>query len=569
MKRSILQSKFNLLLVVLLLVSCSQDDVAEQGTSLPDGIYPMTFTAVQTAPQDIAQTRVSESANGESSKWDGGEVIKVTVSGTGNDMETNCTLDGSGNITAYNPQLYWQNTNDATINAWYSNIAGQSTVTDNTVSLADQSAGLAYVLKVENPVTADYQSQNIALKFSHQLAKVRVKLENDSYQGDLSGATVKVKGHTSCTVKNGEVSEDGGEGYITMHKNGDWYEANLVPGTLQASEAFEINADGKSAKANLQNDILLEKGKVHEITINVETKYILIENVDEYTVTKNKPVIIRGNVKVNFEDYNVSDCYNGATIKIESGSPTLIFEGTGNEIKCGEAPILLAPDASVTIKGSTDNDEDSQLTVSAGNGYAGIGSGAGDSNSNIPDACGNITIENITLYANGGTSSIYSGAAIGTSGKYAGSCGDITIRNSTVRAQGGKGAAAIGIGCYIWVNNLECGNITIDNSKIYATVEYFNPYSSPEYEGYGACIGHGATIGNDYTVTVGEISIITKESETEFFSNNRFKRADGVTTGFYKAGKGSAKVLWNQVWSGVKFNGKTLATGNDNGYPMQ
>ena len=58
----------------------------------------------------------------------------------------------------------------------------------------------------------------------------------------------------------------------------------------------------------------------------MENKYILIEEeVEEYTITKNKPVIIRGNATVYFEDYKVTDCYNSTTIKIESGSPTLIF----------------------------------------------------------------------------------------------------------------------------------------------------------------------------------------------------------------------------------------------------
>lgn len=102
MKRSILRHKFALwVIAALTLASCSQDELAEQGTSLPDGMYPMTFTAVQAMPESTPQTRVSESANGVNSKWDGGEVIKVTVSGTGNDMETDCTLDGSGNITDY------------------------------------------------------------------------------------------------------------------------------------------------------------------------------------------------------------------------------------------------------------------------------------------------------------------------------------------------------------------------------------------------------------------------------------------------------------------------------------
>lgn len=527
-------------------------------------MYPITFTAVQVAPENMPQTRVSEDENGMSSQWDGGEVIKVTVSGAGNDMETDCTLDGSGNITAYNPQLYWQNTNDATVNAWYSNIAEQSTVTEKTVSLANQSAGLAYVLKAD-PVTENYKKENIALTFSHQLAKIRVKLENGSYEGDLSGATVKVKGYTSCTVTDGDVSGGSEEGYITMHKNGDWYEANLVPGTLQTSETFEIiSADGKTTKASLKEDnVTLEKGIVHEITINVESKFILIDNVDEYTVTQNKPIIIRGDVTVNFKNYKVNECYEGATIKIESGSPTLIFEGTGNKIECGEAPILLAPDAGVTIKGSTENNKDSQLTVKGGNNYPGIGSGYSTTDSNIPEKCGNINIENITLYAYGSVQFTNTSAAIGTAGKYAGSCGNITINNSVVHAQGGPGAAAIGTGGNVY-RNITCGKITINHSEIYATIEY--AYWMDSFQGYGAGIGLGALF-NEITATVGEISITTNETQDEFFSSDRFKNTDGNSNGFYMVGKSTYTELGTQVWSGVKFNGTSLASGSDDGYP--
>ena len=565
MKRGILRHKFALwLITALALASCSQDELTEQGTALPEGMYPITFTAVQVAPENMPQTRVSEDENGMSSQWDGGEVIKVTVSGAGNDMETDCTLDGSGNITAYNPQLYWQNTNDATVNAWYSNIAEQSTVTEKTVSLANQSAGLAYVLKAD-PVTENYKKENIALTFSHQLAKIRVKLENGSYEGDLSGATVKVKGYTSCTVTDGDVSGGSEEGYITMHKNGDWYEANLVPGTLQTSETFEIiSADGKTTKASLKEDnVTLEKGIVHEITINVESKFILIDNVDEYTVTQNNPIIIRGDVTVNFKNYKVNECYEGATIKIESGSPTLIFEGTGNKIECGEAPILLAPDAGVTIKGSTENNKDSQLTVKGGNNYPGIGSGYSTTDSNIPEKCGNINIENITLYAYGSVQFTNTSAAIGTAGKYAGSCGDITINNSVVHAQGGPGAAAIGTGGNVY-RNITCGKITINHSEIYATIEY--AYWMDSFQGYGAGIGLGALF-NEITATVGEISITTNETQDEFFSSDRFKNTDGNSNGFYMVGKSTYTELGTQVWSGVKFNGTSLASGSDDGYP--
>lgn len=563
MKRSILQSKFNLLLVVLLLVSCSQDEFADkQDTPLPEGVYPLEIASVtldvegsaQPWGADAPQTRVSENKDGSSSEWQNGDEIRVRI---GNGTPGTYTYQ-SGNLIVDegDTPAYWtSNAKEQTITAWYTPSGSEM------VDLSNQTNRLAYVLTAQE--TADF-NEPVSLSFSHALAKVRVVLEGEKAD---EVEDVRIKTHTSCILHtDGTLSADGQEEYIpmvkTIYEGKTYWEANVVP----EFEIKEIQLNGSTLCTFTPFES--EVGKMHEITINVEGKYILIEGNDDYTVTKDKPVIIRNsNAKVYFKNYKVNECYEGATIKIESGSPTLIFEGKDNEIQCGEAPILLAPGASVTIKGSTDKPEGSKLTVRAGNNCAGIGSGSGDNADNIPTACGNITIENITLHANGGTNTNSSGAAIGTSAWYAGSCGNITIRNSTVHAQGGQGAAAIGTGYSIY-HGATCGEITIEQSKIYATVEYFNPLGVSDYAGYGACIGHGASLCNvEYTGTVGEISITTTETVAEFFSNDRFKRADGVTTGFYKVGKGSAPLPGNQVWSGVKFNGDYLATGDKNGYP--
>mgnify|MGYP006958133533 CR=1 FL=1 len=562
MKRCILQTKFYLFSVILSLVSCSQDELAEQGTPLPDGMYPMTFTVVQVAPESTPQTRVIESGDGMSSQWTNGERIKITVSGPGNNMEAEMLrING---VFVPDKRLYWQNTNNATVNAWYSNIEGKGTMpSDYTVSLADQSSGLAYVLKTD-PIPANYKTGDIVLNFYHQLAKIRVKLDNGSYQGDLSNATVKVKGCTSCTVKDGDVSGGSEEAYIPMHKNGEYYEANLVPNTLQASEAFEISAGDKTTKASLKEDISLEKGKVHTITITVNAEgpeeitsgetidkpgdYIMKDNITE-SVT-----LIGDGITLTLD--GISSTANN-TIHITSGNPTLVVKGTSNSFSCSDTPILLDPGANVTIKGATDEPTDSKLTIrtSSTDGVAGIGSASQSS-------CGNISIANVTLDVHGGTGT-YGGAAIGTNGSFGSSCGDITIENSIVYAKGGTGASAIGLST--GSDSRSCGEINIIHSKIFATTTYDDFYDS-----YAACIGHGA-YAERTPVSVGKITITTTETKEDFFGTDRFKALDAngneVTTGFYKVGKcTNSKYQSLQTWQGVIFNGESLADGNSNGY---
>lgn len=538
---------------LLLLAACTQDELTEQAGTLPEGVYPLEISSVTLSAEvssqpwgaDAPQTRVAESDDRNSSVWETGDVFYAQPDGADKAGVFEIEEDGSASVQTL---TYWTKRTES-VTAWYP--ANGEIRLDN-----QQDGNLAYVLRA----TASDASYNnpVTLDFSHQLAKIRVKLT-----GEKAGAVndVKIESYTSCTNTNGTVSTDEASvGEITMHRvDGTTYEANVVPG--EDIKKFKIN---NGDWVDLSTPLTPVAGKYHEIQINVESKFILIEGNDEYTVDRNKPVIIRGNATVNFKDYNVTDCYNGATIKIESGSPTLIFEGTNNKIECGEAPILLAPGTGVTIKGSTGNNADSQLTVRAGNCYAGIGSGYVEWGETAPEPCGNINIENITLYAYGSSVQVTNtGAAIGTAGKSAGSCGDITITNSTVHAQGGPGAAAIGTGGNVY-SNITCGKITINHSKIYATIEY--AYWMESYDGYGAGIGLGALF-NDVTATVGEISITTEETATDFFSSDRFKNTNGNSTGFYMVGKSTYTRLGTQVWSGVKFNGTPLASGSDNGYP--
>lgn len=448
------------MVVSLLFASCSQEELAEQSTVLPDGQYPMTFAAVQTTPQsDVLQTRVSEN-NPTDSRWDGGEKIKVTVRGTGNNMETTCTLNASGNITDYSPMLYWQNTNPATINAWYSNLSEQATVTSETVSLGDQSSKIVYVLKADQIDNANYRSGNIQLRFRHQLAKVRVNLRPGSYMGGLSNATVKVKGYTSCTVTDGTVSNGSEEGYIQMYKIGNYYEANLVPGTLQASEAFEISANGKSTKVNLTDAVRLNAGNVHTQTIIVnrlQPLYVKLDTISttEYTFTRdgtldgssatpmnnNKTIYVNDGVTLTLKNVGIAfSPYDPKPFALCcKGDATIILEGNNYLRSRRHYPGLYAA-GNLTIKGS------GSLNAVGGEGAPGIG---GVKEHNLRS--GDIVIEggNISAIGNAGHFAT-SGVGLG------GECGNIIISAGRIYAQGAYDCPAIGS-----YRGSQCGNITI------------------------------------------------------------------------------------------------------------
>lgn len=301
---------------LLLLTACTQDEMPDNGNTLPEGVYPLEIASVTMSVEssskpwsaDAPQTRVSENPDRNSSVWDGGEVITVQLGDNENTTTYEVQTDGSPELTG--DRLYWAKRNDK-VTAWYPEYG--------TIDLSDQSGGLAYVLKA----TADNASceKPVVLDFSHQLAKIRVKLTGEKAK---EVKNVSIESCTSCTNTNGTVKGDEAfVGKINMYRvDANTYEANVVPG--KAIEKFKVN-DGDWV--NLSTPVTPVAGNYYEIQINVESKTVTI--TDDYTVEgEHKPLIIDGNGTVTFKNARVTSD-DLPVIQINDGySPTLVFEGT-------------------------------------------------------------------------------------------------------------------------------------------------------------------------------------------------------------------------------------------------
>lgn len=535
MKPSRFLTAICLLATALAIGGCTQDEGMDGNVqNLPERMYPLTFTATQGEPVASPQTRVSDYEEGGShkSKWTTDDRIKVVVSEGSNDMETICTLDENGNITNYNPQLYWKTTQTSKINAWYSNITGQATVTDNTVNLADQRSGLAYVLKAEEVTGVNYKSGNISLQFKHQLAKVRVKLVKGTYEGDLSNATVKINSqYTSCTVSNGTVTASSATGDIPMCKaayGGDTYEANVVPGKALKDKAFTITAGGKTTQANLESEITLTAGNVYTLTITVEGPATEVNISDisgtEYTVkgnillkgdgnSKNLKLTMEAGAKLTIEninlvpnaDGNAITCKGDATITLK-GNNTLIGKYTKGDgysgifVESGTLIINGDNETKLITKGAgyhsagigaTNN---ANITINGGHIVAnndGIGGASGIGSAGWGKTCGTITITGGIIESWGGEYS----AGIG--GSNSGSCGNIIITGGDIKAYGGKQSPGIGNG-----DDASCGTITISGAStvVYAKKGSGKTPSPIGWNNYNGSCGK-VTIGSECTVT--------------------------------------------------------------------
>lgn len=244
---------------LLMLAACSQDELAEQGDTLPEGMYPLQIGSITLSSDDRPLSRVSENTDGTGSVFKEGDSIGVSLN-----SETAIYTYIAGMWTSDTP-LYWKDTQAAEVTAWYP--------VDDTIDFSRQDQnGLTYLLKGTSNGTADYSTAT-NLTFTHQLAKVRVTLTGAKAD---QVAAVNICGYPTATVREGYLaSEIGSPTYYPMceatYDDVTCWEANIAPGTLTAAGSFQlIKEDGSSVDVTIGNDVTIEAGKTHQITIDVD-----------------------------------------------------------------------------------------------------------------------------------------------------------------------------------------------------------------------------------------------------------------------------------------------------------
>lgn len=334
------------LMAAILFTACTQDELAEQGNTLPDGEFPLQIGSVSLTAEVSEQpwTRVSENpTNGMSSVWEGAEQIGVQI---GSGQPGIYTVQADGSVVAENP-VYWTSTAPATVTAWYP--------TYETVNLSDQSEGLAYMLKAEVQ-DATYDNK-ITLTFTHQLAKLRVVLNGT--QASLA-QSVEVYGCTTCTNNEGAPVAGDTQGWLKMkhttYTDGtECWEANVVPATITLDNFVRIN--GQTATVNDGFPTTLDASTMYTIDLTVGPKQIF----GGETITKQGEYIVKGTVTesitLDSEDITLilegADVNtNGIAMNIVSGNPTLKIQGTENAVKSTTSTAIhVGSGCTLTIEG--------------------------------------------------------------------------------------------------------------------------------------------------------------------------------------------------------------------------
>ena len=263
--------------LLLAMAACTKDELAD-GDRLPEGQYPLEIARItlgveggEAQPWGTPQTRVSEIADGNSSKFDADDKFAVQIDGK--DEVGTYAVQDNNTVKAETP-LYWSDTGEHTVTAWYP-------ATGGTLDLSDQSQSLAYLLYGTG--SGNYQTQ-VTLNFTHALAKVRVTPTDDAL-GEVQ--SLQLYTYTQCTYEKGTVVQGSQEGWIEMKKceyteNGatiTCWEANVVPGYT----ITKLRANGTEVR-ELSSAITPEAGKFYNITLNKDKGYT-DDGQGNYTVT--------------------------------------------------------------------------------------------------------------------------------------------------------------------------------------------------------------------------------------------------------------------------------------------
>lgn len=319
--------------LLLATAACTKDELAD-GDRLPEGQYPLEIARItlgveggEAQPWGAPATRVSEKEDGNSSKFDADDKFAVQIDGK--DEVGTYAVQDNNTVKAETP-LYWSDTGEHTVTAWYP-------ATGGTLDLSDQSQSLAYLLYGTG--SGNYQTQ-VTLNFTHALAKVRVTPTDDAL-GEVQ--SLQLYTYTQCTYEKGTVVQGSQEGWIEMKKceyteNGatiTCWEANVVPGYT----ITKLRANGTEER-ELSSGITPVAGKFYNITLDKDKGYT-DDGQGNYTVTSAEglkavaDIANNGNLGINItltENINLTDM-DWAPIGIDYNHQyTGTFNGGGHTI---------------------------------------------------------------------------------------------------------------------------------------------------------------------------------------------------------------------------------------------
>lgn len=309
MRNELITFRNSVLAGMLCLVAASCSDEAGTDNRLPEGKYPITFSA---AVDGLAVSRATSEGS-----WIGDGTEKVAIQ-IGQDVKKYTAASG-GSLTVdknENGPFYWTS-KEMQVSAWYSSTYANTRPT--TFSIKENQNGDGYqasdFLYAMEKITFETGSSSANLKFYHLPAKVIVNLKNGDgvTENEVSGATVSFVNQATVS---GEITwnEDGGTVSVEPVKSADnpvditpkeidpassyqkSVQALLVPQEMENKQFIKVSIVEGGVTRNYfytpeKGDADLEAGKLYTYEITVKKEGLSVTVVQSVLWNEEKQVI--------------------------------------------------------------------------------------------------------------------------------------------------------------------------------------------------------------------------------------------------------------------------------------
>lgn len=305
--------------------SCTQDELAEQGTPLPVGQYPLELTAgglqAVAVPASAPSTRTTVDGT-----WESNMHVAVQVDGEGvKAYSVTPAGDGKTATLSSSDPFYWTNTSEKkTVTAWYPHSGTYPT---------------AWMVKADQSSAADYQASDLIkgelqdltflgrdtkMTFEHQTAKVEIKL--------TATDGVALDGNTSVKLLNiAGVNNNGSE--ITPYRpdvDKQTYLALLGEQTITANTNFiQVTANDADYYYKPDADMQLVAGTAYTYNITVKADGIEVEAVAGGTWNNSNNIENITSTKFfNADDLKIGDYFYSDGTWSDGGLRTIYTDGS-------------------------------------------------------------------------------------------------------------------------------------------------------------------------------------------------------------------------------------------------
>lgn len=236
-------------------VSCTSEQITNEGSSLPEKTYPLLFNVAVDG---------HESRAGGKDAWIQGDEVGVQLGSKQAVYQITSVANALEPKDAENT-LYWENSNKALVKAWY-----PAEKIENR-DISDQSSGYTSFDCLYAEKEMDFMStgEEATLHFTHLMSKVECTVNSDA---SLTVSKVTFFGASKLNFEAGVLTASSGLVEITPESDKGKYTAILYPRQMQNQYFIVVYLSDRSTfvyKPTSETDGNLQAGKLHKYEIKV------------------------------------------------------------------------------------------------------------------------------------------------------------------------------------------------------------------------------------------------------------------------------------------------------------